>query len=73
VGLVTGIVFGGVFLMLVVQSAPTPLSTPSLVAKGVNELLFPVGCALVVYIAEVLAGHVVPAPTADRPIGISIA
>jgi hypothetical protein len=73
VGLVTGVVFGGVFLMLVVQSASPPLSTPSLVAKGVNELLFPVGCALVVYIAEVLGSHVAAAPTADRPVGISIA
>jgi hypothetical protein len=73
VGLVTGLVFGGVFLMLVVQSAPTPRSTPSLVAKGVNELLFPVGCALVVFIAEVLGSHVAAAPTADRPVGISIA
>jgi hypothetical protein len=72
-GLVTGVVFGGAFLTLVVQSAPTRLSTPSLVAKGVNELLFPVGCALVVFIAEVLGSHVAPAPTADRPVGISIA
>ena len=73
VGLVTGVVFGGAFLTLVVQSAPIPLSTPSLVAKGVNELLFPVGCALVVYIAEVLGRHLAAAPTADRPVRISIA
>jgi hypothetical protein len=53
-GLVTGVVFGGAFLALVVQSAPTPLSIPSLVARGVNELLFPIGCALVVFIAEIL-------------------
>jgi hypothetical protein len=60
VGLLTGVVFGGVFLAVVVQSAPTPLSTPSLVARGVNELLFPVGCALVVFIAEVLRTHLDP-------------
>jgi hypothetical protein len=53
-GLVTGVVFGGAFLALVVQSAPTPLSIPSLVARGINELLFPIGCALVVFIAEIL-------------------
>jgi hypothetical protein len=68
VGLMTGVVFGGLFLMVVVQSAPTPLSTPSLLAKGLNELLFPVGCALVVFIAEVLRTPVDPAAAADRPL-----
>jgi hypothetical protein len=34
VGLLTGVVFGGVFLAVVVQSAPTPLATPALVARG---------------------------------------
>jgi hypothetical protein len=28
VGLLTGVVFGGLFLAVVVQSDPTPLSTP---------------------------------------------
>lgn len=65
-GLVTGIVFGGAFLTIIIQSAP-PLSTPSLLARGVNELLFPIGCALVVFIAEVLGRHVAPAPADDRP------
>jgi Family of unknown function (DUF5317) len=72
-GLVTGIVFGGAFLTLLVQSAPTPPSTPSLMAKGVNELLFPVGCALVVFIAEVLGRGVASAPTDDRLPKISFA
>jgi Family of unknown function (DUF5317) len=73
-GLATGMVFGGAFLALVVQAAPTPLSTPSLVAKGVNELLFPVGCALVVFIAEVLGSQVAAAaPLADPRPGITLA
>jgi hypothetical protein len=62
---VIGIIFGGAFLAIVVLSAPTPLSTPSLLGRGVNELLFPIGCALVVFIAEVLGRHIVPAPAAD--------
>jgi hypothetical protein len=70
VGLMTGVVFGGVFLAVIVHSAPTPLSAPSLLAKGVNELLFPVGCALVVFIAEVLRTPVDPA-AADLPLRIS--
>jgi hypothetical protein len=70
-GLVTGIVFGGAFLALTVASAHPPL--PSLLAKGVNELLFPVGCALVVFIAEVLATHLRPAPADDQHPRISLA
>jgi hypothetical protein len=73
VGLLIGVVFGGVFLAVVVQSALTPLSTPSLVARGVNELLFPVGCALVVFIAEVLRIPVDPAAAAGLPHGSSLA
>jgi hypothetical protein len=73
VGLLTGAVFGGLFLAVVVRSAPTPLSTPSLVARGLNELLFPVGCALVVFIAEVLRAHLDPAAAEDRPLKTSSA
>jgi hypothetical protein len=68
VGLMVGVVFGGVFLAVVVQTAPTPLSTPALLAKGLNELLFPVGCALVVFIAEVLRTHLDPATAEDQPV-----
>ena len=70
VGLLTGVVFGGMFLAVMVRSAPTPLSTSSLVARGLNELLFPVGCALVVFIAEVLRTYLDPAIAVDRPLKI---
>jgi hypothetical protein len=73
VGLLIGVVFGGVFLAVVVQSSLTPLSTPSLVARGLNELLFPVGCAFVVFIAEVLRTPVDPAAAASRPLKASSA
>jgi hypothetical protein len=73
VGLLVGVVFGGVFLAVMVQTAPTPLSTPSLVARGLNELLFPVGCALVVFIAEVLRAHLDPPAAEDRPLKTSSA
>ena len=73
VGLLVGVVFGGLFLTVVVRSAPTPLSTPSLLAKGLNELLFPVGCALVVFIAEVLRTHLDPPAAADRLLTASLA
>ena len=73
VGLLTGVVFGGVFLTVVVQSAPTPLAAPALVARGLNELLFPIGCALVVFIAEVLRTHLDPATAEDLPLKTSLA
>jgi hypothetical protein len=73
VGLVVGVVFGGLFLAVVVRTAPTPLSAPSVLARGVNELLFPVGCALVVFIAEVLRTHLDPVAAEDRPLTASLA
>jgi hypothetical protein len=44
--------------VVVALSAPTPLSTAALMVKGVNELVFPVGCALVIFTAEVLGKRV---------------
>jgi hypothetical protein len=58
VGLLAGLVFGGAALVVVALSAPTPLSTAALMVKGVNELVFPVGCALVIFTAEVLGKRV---------------
>ena len=54
VGLVAGVIFGAAILVLTMQAAPKPLPAGGLVGKGVNELLFPIGCALVVFISEVL-------------------
>lgn len=53
VGLAVGAVFGGALLWLTVDAAPAmPLST--LLARGVNEVIFPAGCALVIYASETL-------------------
>lgn len=48
-GLITGIVFGGLTLALM-----SPLPVAALIARGVNEILFPVGCSLVLFSAETL-------------------
>jgi Family of unknown function (DUF5317) len=56
-GLLAGIIFGGAALV-VAQSAATPLPTAALMVKAVNELVFPVGCALVIFAAEVLGKRV---------------
>ena len=53
-GLVAGVIFGAGILVLTMQAAPKPLPAGGLVAKGVNELLFPIGCAMVVFFSEVL-------------------
>jgi uncharacterized protein DUF5317 len=71
-GLLAGIVFGGAALTVVALSAPTPLSPAALMVKGVNELVFPVGCALVIFTAEIL-GKRVSAPRTRQPAGVKFA
>jgi Family of unknown function (DUF5317) len=66
-GLLAGIVFGGAALAVVAQSAPTPPSPAALMAKGVNELVFPVGCALVIFAAEVLGKRASPRSRQQPP------
>lgn len=52
-GLLVGAVFGGAILTLTVGAAPR-WSTGALVSQGVNETLFPVGCALVLFSANIM-------------------
>jgi Family of unknown function (DUF5317) len=66
-GLLAGIVFGGAALTVVAQLAPTPLSPATLMVKGVNELVFPVGCALVIFAAEILGKRVSTRRTQQPP------
>lgn len=54
VGAAVGITFGSLIVGIIIQSAPKPIPHPALVGRAVNELLFPVGCSLVLYAAEVL-------------------
>lgn len=53
-GLAIGVAFGGTILALMLGSSPEPLPTTNLVSRGVNEMLFPVGCALVLFTAATL-------------------
>lgn len=55
VGLVTGAVFGGIIVVLTVTASNAPLATPDLLARGINEVLFPIGCALVLWTSDALA------------------
>ncbi|QIN78535.1 hypothetical protein GBA65_08380 [Rubrobacter marinus] len=53
VGLAAGVVFGGVILAMTSAAMPQP-SGARLVPLAVNEVLFPVGCALVLFSAGAL-------------------
>ena len=58
VGLAIGVLFGGAIVGLAYSTAPEPLATPDLVSRGVNEILFPVGCALVLFSATAVGKRV---------------
>lgn len=55
VGLVAGLLFGGMLLVLTSKTAP---SAATLFAWGINELLFPVGCSLILFVSEKLGKSV---------------
>ncbi|MHB1134737.1 MAG: hypothetical protein ACYC4L_20380 [Chloroflexota bacterium] len=54
-GLATGLVFGSIVLLMIVQNSPAPPSAAVLLAQGANEIIFPVGCAFVLFAAQSLA------------------
>jgi hypothetical protein len=57
VGLVTGVVFSAILVSLaVVFGHPAP-PTPKLALLAVNELLFPIGCSLVLYSAAAIGSR----------------
>jgi hypothetical protein len=58
VGLAIGILFGGVVLALTYSSAPEPLSATDFISQGIDEVIFPVGCSLVLFSAEALGKRV---------------
>jgi hypothetical protein len=53
-GFAIGLIFGGTILGVAHVSAPEPLATADLVSRAVNEILFPVGCSLVLFSATAL-------------------
>ncbi len=60
-GLGTGIVFGSalVFASLrMAASSGAPLTTAQIAGKTVNEVLFPVGCAIVIYAIQIMSSHI---------------
>lgn len=58
-GLAIGLVFGGAMLALAAGATPQP-SDAALVSQGVNEILFPIGCSLVLFSAAALGKRMAP-------------
>jgi hypothetical protein len=54
VGFCLGMVFGTLALITLHQYAPN-LATSKLIARGVNEVLFPIGCSLVLFVGGIVA------------------
>lgn len=54
-GIVIGVLFGGLIVALMMNAAAaanTPLGIGAIVTRCINEIIFPVGCALVLYAAQ---------------------
>jgi hypothetical protein len=54
VGLFVGILFGGAIVTATYWTSPESLGAAPLIVQGFNELLFPVGCSLVLFSAQAL-------------------
>ena len=53
-GLLVGLVFGGTIVGLTYQMSPDPPASAALISLGANEILFPVGCSLVLFAATAM-------------------
>ncbi|WP_148262425.1 hypothetical protein [Hoyosella subflava] len=63
-GAISGVVFGGIIVTATALSATSSgaeLTMPDLAGLTVNELLFPIGCAMVVFTAQSVARFARPA------------
>lgn len=54
-GLAAGLTFGVAIIFALTQGAPQPLTAATLISRGINEVIFPMGCSLVLYAADVVA------------------
>lgn len=54
-GAAVGLTFGVAIVAVLAGAAAKPLSLVDLAARGVNEVIFPIGCSLVLYAADALS------------------
>lgn len=57
-GAAFGIVFGTAIMAATEAAAKTPTPPVDLMARGINELLFPIGCAVILYASSILGKRV---------------
>jgi len=57
-GAVVGVVFGSAIIAVLTRAAAHPPTVVDLVAKAINELIFPIGCSFVLWAAEALGSKV---------------
>lgn len=63
-----GSVFGGSIVYLMVTMAKDPIPLAGIVTRGINEMIFPIGCSLVLYAAQRLGSqHDIERPEVDTP------
>ncbi len=51
-GIATGLTFGTLLIWTGVRAQPGPVGAIDLASRGINEILFPLGCSLVIYASE---------------------
>ena len=57
VGLSAGVVFGGIILGYLYFSSAKRIGAAVLLPRAINEILFPVGCSLVLFATEMVGEH----------------
>lgn len=53
-GLVIGVIFGTILIVVMAWGATSPMSVGSIISRALNEIINPVGCSLTLYSAEIL-------------------
>ena len=51
-GCIIGVIFGGVIIYVTVTMAAKPLPLAGIISRSVNELVFPIGCSIVLYTVQ---------------------
>jgi hypothetical protein len=60
-GAALGVVFGSAIVAVMTQASAAPVTAVAMLTRGINEVLFPVGCSIVIYAAEAFGKRMKPA------------
>jgi hypothetical protein len=63
-GLMVGMIFGGLILWLLLGSSPQP-PPAEIFSRGMNEVLFPIGCSMVLYSAGAVGERMAARPKTE--------